>query len=263
MLADAGQVDPQATGWLVLIDRDTYPLSEREIDAESQARPLPARFRFTVAHELVHSIAFRPGAFGVRLRNPVNSESGKAAVVEAIENATDRLGPLLLVSERLIVEFLQDRRTVSIADIVSLRSAAGVSRQVLINRLRLLSPSETNGVRAREAFRNLAIVIGEWVDARKAILRSWPVFASFERNLFPAVLAKISAQDRVPAVSVFPNESFAPCGGDLDEIEIDVDAGTPAVPDAERMTIRCAIERVNRRPGASFLMTVQKLVPSK
>ncbi len=51
--------------WAVLVDSERYPLDTGAIQRESLGSPLPARFRFTVAHELAHAVAFRPSEFGV------------------------------------------------------------------------------------------------------------------------------------------------------------------------------------------------------
>src|SRR5690242_18828138 len=41
----------------VLVDSETFGVANEEIRMESEAHPLPTRFRTTVAHELLHSLA--------------------------------------------------------------------------------------------------------------------------------------------------------------------------------------------------------------
>ena len=67
--------------WSVLLDSETYQISELEVKAESQERPLPSRLRNTVAHELVHSLAFRPSEFGIRLRKQTDGKENQNALV--------------------------------------------------------------------------------------------------------------------------------------------------------------------------------------
>src|SRR5947209_2876691 len=55
-------------GLAVLLDSETFDeVTLKDLALEAEVRPLPARFRATVAHELLHSLAFRPTHFGVRL----------------------------------------------------------------------------------------------------------------------------------------------------------------------------------------------------
>jgi len=250
---------PDENRWAVLVDSDTYGITDADVALEESARPLPNRLRFTVAHELAHSLAFRPSDFGIRLRNSINTEDAKKAVVEAVERATDRLAPLLLLSERALIDFLKLReQPPTVGDFAEFRLRVGVSREALINRLRALSHTDANGTRGLNALGNIAICIGEWVDDRVAALRSWPVFFSFDRNIIPAFLMNLSHQDRLPARAAFADKSFALCGGDSPEIEVTVPAGTASVPDAEQMRVACSAESITRIPRSKFLLVVRK-----
>src|ERR1044072_6979970 len=40
----------QKSHWLVLVDRERYPVSEEDIANETASKPLPSRLRFTIAH---------------------------------------------------------------------------------------------------------------------------------------------------------------------------------------------------------------------
>jgi hypothetical protein len=93
--------------WLVVVDSELYRVTKADFDAESSSQPLSSRLRFTVAHELVHSLAFRTSEFDIRLSTSINSEVSRSSVVDAIEGITDSLTPLLLLSESALAGFFK------------------------------------------------------------------------------------------------------------------------------------------------------------
>lgn len=249
-----------ATRWAVLLDSETYQVSELEIKEESQERPLPSRLRNTVAHELVHSLAFRPSEFGIRLREQNDSEERQIALVRAIERETEQLSPLLLWSDKALMKVLSGRkRSLSVEELHEICRTVGISRYVLISRLRLLRSTDPNGFLHRDGLKNIAIGIGEWVDGRNAVLRSWPVFINFDRNIVPAFLLKLIHQDRLPATTVFAHEAFAMCGGRNNNVEFITDAGVETVPNAMKMKVECSMEPGNKKTGSDFLYVIRKL----
>ncbi len=217
------------------------------------------RLRFTVAHELVHSLAFRHNEFGVQLRHAPQDDSSRKALVEAIERETDRLGPLLLLSEKALEAlFPSSREPVNAHELARFRRRMGVSREVLINRLRQLASGDANRIRASGGLQNTGLLVGEWIDSSRAVLRGWPLFANFDRNLVPAFFIRLASENQLPAHTILDNERFAPCGGDLEQAVCSVFAGVPNHPDAERMMIRCAVEPSRRQKGRRFIVVVQK-----
>jgi len=245
--------------WTVLLDSETYPINELHVKEESQDQPLPSRLRNTIAHELVHSLAFRPSEFGIRLRKYQNSEKSQRALVQAIEWETERLSPLLLWPEKTLAKLLSGKKqSLSVEDLRWVCRSMGISRYVLVNRLRLLRPTDANGFRYRDGLKDLAIGIGMWIDGGNAVLRNWPIFVNFDRNIVPAFLHKLLHQDRTPAKIVFAGVNFAMCGGSQNTIEFLTDAGSSAVPNAEKMNVQCSIEHMNKKTGSEFLYVIRK-----
>jgi len=248
-----------ASRWAVLLDSDTYRISELDVKEESQERPLPSRLRNTIAHELVHSLAFRPSEFGIRLQTQCDSEDNQNTLVREIERETERLSPLLLWSDKALVKLLSGRkRALSVEELHQECRTIGISRHVLINRLRLLRSTELDRFLRGDGLRNIAIGLGEWVDGRNAVLRSWPIFANFDRNIMPAFLFRLVHQDRLPAKTVFTDEMFVMCGGPTNVIEFVTDAGVEAVPNTKKMNVECSVEQVNKRSGSEFLFVIRK-----
>lgn len=242
--------------WLVLVDSDKYKLNDRAIDGEYSENALPERLRFTIAHELAHSLAFRVSDFGIQLRG-LNKEVTPHALVDAIEGETDWLSSLLLVPQRALARVFKGRKEPpSASELAQSRRSLGVSRHVLINRLRLLSSIDPDGLKNGYGFKNLAIGIAEWTREGHAILRNWPVFVNFDRNVIPEFLLNLAQQDRLPASAVFTDPTFSLCGGSRNSIDLTVNAGTPSSPKAERLSIRCSVEDTNKSAGRRSLYVV-------
>jgi hypothetical protein len=244
--------------WTVLVDSERYSVTQSDIEAEDIRNPLPSRLRFTVAHELAHSLAFRPSDFGIRLLNSVNTNDHRSEVVRAIEGITDRLTPLLLLSETALTQFFKSPTVrTSASDLAELRQRSGISRQALIGRLRGLSEIEADKV-SRYSLNNIAVCVGEWRD-QQAVIRNWPVFARFQRNLMPEFLLNLRNQDRLPAPIAFADASFTPCGGACSEIESVLHAGTMEFPQAEQIAAHCSSEQTGRTVGTEFLIVIRKM----
>jgi hypothetical protein len=244
--------------WLVLVDSELYQVTKDDFDQENSSRPLSPRLRFTVAHELVHSLAFRTSEFGIRLSTSINNEAPRASVVDAIEGITDSLTPLLLLSESALADFFKSSvvRT-SAPDFAELRARTGVSRRTLLGRLRSLSQADANRL-SRYSLEDIAICIGEWRE-RQAVIRASPVFARFARNVFPEFLLRLTNQDRMPASLAFHDASFAPSGGIRNNVETVMLAGTPGAPDAEKMHVHCSYEEADRDSGSEFFVVVRRV----
>lgn len=244
--------------WLVLVDSEKYQFDNRDLEREGPQNALPERLRFTVAHEMAHSLAFRVSEFGIRLPN-VNTAQTSRALVDAIEKETDRLSSLLLVSQKALQRVFKGRTSPPTADeLAQARRAMGISRPVLISRLRSLSSTEAEGIKNGYGLTNLAIGIAEWMEGGAARLRNWPVFANFDRNVLPEFLLKLAHQDRLPAASSFADSSLSLCGGSDNIVHLTSDAGTPNSPRAERLDLTCSVEDSRREPGSSSLYVVAK-----
>ena len=241
----------------VLIDSETFHVGDKEVAMEAATSPLPPRFRTTVAHELLHSLAFRPSAFGLRLEKPMGNEQQIREAVKAIEQETERLTPLLLWPERALDELLTSRsEAISPSELANISSKLGLSRQIAINRLRLRALKE--GIVYAPWLRDVAIGIAEWADNERAVFRKWPLFVNFDQNVVPSFIHTIASQDRLPASSVFEEEHFAMRGGQYNKMSFLVDAGLKESPKIEMMPVVVSVEDGLRRAGTEFFFVVRK-----
>ena len=255
---ESGQGDSSTSQWAVLLDSETYQVSKSDLELEDSNKPLSSRLRNTVAHELVHSLAFRPSEFGIRLENSKGHKRGRSALVEEIEKQTEKFSPLLLWPENSLAKFLSTKmQTITIEELTQVFKTMGISRYVLINRLSLLPLTDDN--RNHEGLRNIGIGIGEWCSENRAVLRSWPLFLNFERHVIPSFLLTLRKQDRLPAETIFLDQAFGMCGGANNYIELETKAKTIDSDNLKTMHVQCSIEKTKRKIGSSFLFAVRKL----
>jgi hypothetical protein len=248
--------------WLVLVDSEKYQLTEKDLEEENSGNPLPERLRFTIAHELTHSLAFRTSEFGIHLQN-IDTSKQRRELVRAIEIETDRLSSLLLVSQKSLDKLFRGRTHPPTAEeLARARKAMGVSRPVFISRLRSLSSNDADGLRNGYGLRNVAVGLATWMEGGTATLRKWPTFANFDRNVLPEFLNRLAHQDQLPAAESFPNPVFSLCGGSENTVTIQADAGTANSPRAEHFEVTCSVEETRRLPGSTSIYVVARKGPS-
>ncbi len=249
--------DSRGSKLAVLVDSETYKVDFKEIAGEDASNPLPVRLRNTIAHELLHSLAFRPGHFGLRLQQPLGDDQSISALVEEIEEETERLTPLLLWPEKALDRLLENRpNAITPGELANLAQQFGISRQVAVTRLRLRGHKE--GIIYAPWLRDVAIGIAEWGEGGRAVFRKWPLFVNFDRNIVPSFLFNVGSQDRLPASAVIEDEHFAMRGGEYTRMSLLLDAGLKDAPKVQTMPVVFAIEAGNRKPRSEFLFVVRK-----
>lgn len=241
--------------WAVLVDSDRYPVTDQAILDESHERPLPARFRFTIAHELAHSLAFRPREFGIAPLFGGDTRTDREEFVEAVERETDRMAPLLLLPDKTLRTLVAAQKVQWTApELQAVCRRFGISRYALINRLLLLlRRDEMSDLREATALRNLGIGIGNWTQQGEAVLRKWPLYINFDNGIVPVPLLRVANQDRVPAPSVIHDPQFILCGGRLGETELTWEAGLPGSKPDQQMRVQISSEATAKRMNSDFL----------
>jgi hypothetical protein len=253
--ASAGQgSSPQ---WVVLIDSERFPVTAEDIRDESSSRPLPVRLRNTVAHEIVHSLSFRHGEFGFTFLRSRKKGEERNAFIQRVEKETEELSPLLLVPQSIIAAQCREPE-LSIENLCALRSQCGISRDVLINRLRLLSEHDPEHIRYGTCLDNIAVGRGEWINESEARLAGWPLYSQFDRGLIPNVVTAIRQKQGMPAAETTDDSSFWLNGGGSCTAEFE-DAESRYWPSYSRMKIRFNVEQTHRRAGTGFLFLIRKI----
>lgn len=244
------------SSWMVLIDSETSGIDKAHVELEDKNRQLPARVRNTIAHELVHTLAFRPSQFGIKLA--INSnEKDQGKFVELIERETERLSPFLLIPEKALHKLLGKKTSAISADDANVVvDALGVSRDVLINRLRALKPVDASGLRISSGLKNVGLGIGEWTDANHAVLRKWPLFLNFDRNIVPTLFLELIHSDNLPVENI--HDGLLEAAKYHEAFEFVSDAGVGSAPRAEKMKIQFTIEKTARKPKQRFIFAVSK-----
>jgi hypothetical protein len=246
--------------WLVLIDSDKCRVTHNDVAVESIGTSLPERARFTIAHELTHSLAYRSTEFGTELQLAAARNQSGSDFVGKVERLTDGLVPLLLWPESRVDAFLREPGfPLSIERLVAVRHQQGISRQVVITRLRRMIEPRRGGAVEQPANRNVGIGIGEWESENRAILRKWPTFVNFDQNILPEVFLRLRKEDRLPATSVFRDENFALCGGSAVVAKYVCNSGLDVADSKFPMSIEVTVESGPRRAGASFLFCIRRI----
>ena len=246
--------------WCLFVDRETYDVDEPALKNECIGSPLPPRLRNTVAHELAHSLAFRATEFGVELPKRKTSAKNKRDFVALIERETEKLSPLLLISNRALARILPENKTmISVEDLRSLANSMGVSRPVLVNRLNLLELHDEMKLSERRCLRNLGVGVGRWLSTTDAVLKPWPVYSNFDGARVPSFMFQLQRGLEVSPKNILPSSDFSMLGGALQYIECSVDAGTPKNPKHLRLPVRFEVEPQPPKAGAEFLFLVQSL----
>jgi hypothetical protein len=246
--------------WLVLIDSDKWRVNADAVAVESVGSSLPERARFTIAHELTHSLAYRSTEFGTELQLAAARDQSSSDFVEKVEDLTDGLVPLLLWPESRVDAFLRGPGfPLSVERLVAVRHQQGISRPVVITRLRRMIEPRRGGPVEQPVNRNVGIGIGEWESENRAILRKWPTFVNFDQNILPEVFLRLRKEDRVPATSVFPDNNFALCGGSAVLAKYVCNSGLDVADSKFPMSVEVTVESGSRRPGVSFLFCVRRI----
>src|ERR1700733_7027760 len=250
---------PQSQRWAVLIDSETYRISDSDIANESSSRPLTPRLRNTIAHELAHSLAFRPSEFGITL-NHSNGGGIKSSFVRSIEQMTEGLSPLLLFTDKALKQLVKGRKTqVSVEELDELRQRLGISREELVARLWRLRAAEDGRFRDSTALRGLGVGIGEWTSDGGAHLRSWPLYINFDRNIAPSVFRMLPKQDRLSARTAFPDSDWVLNGGREYKATFMCEAGLSSQQLSERLLVEAAVSPATRPGGNAFLYVIRSL----
>ena len=240
--------------WTVLIDSDRYPnVTQYDIDNETFSSPLPARLRNTIAHELVHTFAFKTNSDGnFDLIKSRHGKIQKNKFVEQIESDTERLSPLLLISNKYIDSFFNpSKKEIFIDDLKQITKNTGVSRYVLINKMRQLIASGDELIFSRNALRNIAIGIGVWVNSKEAKLKTWPLYINFDNNRPPNFLLN-HYKDEIVIPDTAKKSSFILYGGSDISHTFTEYAGTKLRPNLRQLDINFSIEKNEQKKGAEF-----------
>ena len=254
LLVEGMLAAPTAGGkWLILINADSGEFVEKTYREERVGNSLPARLRFTIAHELGHLIQLKS-----EQQSPKTVRTKKTAksIVRDLEREADKLSPLLLVSEPALDEFCSGEQKVTLDDFVAARRHWGISREVLVQRLNLLLEFDRRGLRHKPKLRNIALGIGEWISPKEATLNDWPKpFRNLDDNLAPAFLLRPeSGPDAIK--EAFPVESFCLNGGADLSAHSDAWVGTVASPRSEQRTLTMHVENTGSRRG-KFLFLLE------
>lgn len=245
--------------WAVAIDSESNKISHSDILTETAERPLPARVRNTIAHELAHSLAFRTSELGVHLSLRKADEASERDFVAEIEKETETLSPYLLITGSALRLFLHGRKdAVDANELARFARGLAVSREILVSRLNTLPGPDGEDFRERRGLSNLGAGIGYWDEDGRAHLQEWPTFSNFARGLPPTFFALLSASRcrDVAVTDLVTDTEFHLLGGKCDKTIFDTSVSIKPIKGQQRMRVTLSAETTSRRPGARFLFAI-------
>jgi hypothetical protein len=125
--------------------------------------------------------------------------------------------------------------------------------------LNLLSLLDEKRILARPSLRNLAVGIGEWISADKAVLKGWPFFSQFDGGKVPSFVFQLQRGIQVSPSEFLSDSSFYLSGGTSGQSECSIAAGTPSNREALRLPISFSVEIRPKKSGTEFLFVVRAL----
>jgi hypothetical protein len=247
--------------WKVLLDIDRFESDSRIFENENDKSHMSFRSRNTIAHELLHTFAFKKEAGKFLPRLFEWEKQGGAKTVNFLEKEAEKLSSMLLIPQDSLLKFLApERNQIEIDHLVPEYQKYGVSRQIFINRLRHLATEDNERVLNRPCLKNILVGMGEWTSPTSYSLKTWPVFLNFKNNFRPAFLleAQSNRSDSI-IVSASLESSFYLCGGQHGEVTFEGYMGTEKFPETARCEFRLSVEKVERRQYKKFLFMIHQL----
>ena len=253
--------DGSRSKWKILIDSEKLDVNSEKIESESSVSPLPERVRFTVAHELAHTLAFRSSEFGVELEVRKAGKQSNDDFIEALEEETNTLTPLLLVPDEALLKICaEESGGLSLPSIVRARQRWGVSRNVLVSRLNLLAVTDESHLRSRNSLSEMIVGMGEWRNSESASLYSWPIHSNFGNTLIPEFITRLRNKGACALSEVAPLDSVVERGDGTLEFIGEFRVGTSMQPSLEEALVKFTFENVTRRAGQTFLYLIKPAV---
>ena len=243
----------EKTRWKILIDEDLFAVETAEIYAESASAPLPERLRFTIAHELAHTLTFRADDLSLDLGGARGSGE---ALVDKLESEANTLAPLLLVSDDSLASESKQQSPFNLRRLLYARARWAISRTVLVSRFNILRRHDPLGLYTTRAFSRMLLGVGEWKNSTNATLLSWPLFVNFGDHLLPEFASRLINRASCSLDEIVESATGPLSGDNVDVFTATCLAGTPRNPASEKVKFSVEIEKVEQKSGNQFLFRV-------
>jgi hypothetical protein len=249
--------------WKILLDIDRFKRDSEIYPVESDDCKMSNRCRNTIAHELLHTFAFKQenNKFVPRLYEWQQQSGTKT--VNYLEKEAENLSSVLLIPSESIFEFLnRNRHQLEFIHLLEWYRGYGVSREIFINRIKFLRNHMFDHALGYGCLKNIMIGIGQWSSSGEAQLNTWPVFANFEKNFAPQFLIE-SKRNRERSMKVtLPPEQFTQSLRDNSCATFSGFIGTEKFPESTRCKFTVEIEEVEKKPLTKFLFLMKAEVYS-
>ena len=192
------RLDSSESSWKVLLNSERFPDGERQYKEESKGVQMEPRLRFTLAHEIAHTMSFRTFENGVELKESSAVEKSGKEQISALEKESNYLAPLLLVPDKALAgELARIQGELSPEAVKRIASSFGVSIDVIISRLARLRQYDPQSLRNQPILRNLALLTAEKSNESQRVILPFPLFYNYDDNLVPLFIERLIKGERV------------------------------------------------------------------
>lgn len=135
LLVDA-MLTTHPTGFRILFNSNGDEPSKlsKQFASETKARPLPPRLRFSLAHEIAHTLFYDLGEGAPIIAKKFRSGGGRTAL-EHLERSCNRIAAHLLLPTPMLAKSIRALKNYEPESFLELAGQAGVSVEVLVRRL--------------------------------------------------------------------------------------------------------------------------------
>lgn len=250
--------------WKILLDIDRFKRDSEIYPVESDDCKMSNRCRNTIAHELLHTFAFKKESnqFIPRLYEWQHQSGTKT--VNYLEKEAENLSSLLLIPNESLLDFFQsNRKILDFNRFVDQYRGYGVSREIFINRMKFLRNHAFDHLPDCDCLKNVVIGMGQWSPSVEPELKTWPIFSNFEKNFQPQFLLESKRRREgsilIPASGTDFNQNIR------DNLSASFEGfiGTEKFPETLHCEFKVNVEDVERRPFNKFLFILNTEIPSK
>lgn len=244
--------------WKILLDIDRFKRDSEIYPVESDDCKMSNRCRNTIAHELLHTFAFKKenNKFVPRLYEWQHQSGTK--MVNYLEKEAENLSSVLLIPNESLLRFFESsHEKLDFNRFVDRYRGYGVSREIFINRLKFLRNHAFHHVLNCDCLKNVVIGMGQWSTTGEPEFKTWPIFSNFEKRFQPQFLleSKRKKKDsiRIPASATDFNQKIR----DNQSASFEGFIGTEKFPETTCCKFTVEIEDTEKKPLNKFLFLMK------
>lgn len=150
---------------------------QRCFDSDGRGELMPSRLRFSLAHELAHTLFYDLSENPPKVTRQFRSGGGKTEL-ENLERNCDKLAARMLLPAPMLKTALRDMSSINPRTLLQLSERAGVSIEALVRRI-----SDESGLLVERYFRGCIILAERRSDETRVVAIAKPLQLNIARDL--------------------------------------------------------------------------------